>query len=105
MPGQVVSVDREVLPNEFSLKQNYPNPFNPSTTISFSLADKCYISLEIFNQIGQKIQTVYEGEMNIGTYNYVIDMNGYSTGVYFYTLNISTGNQKMKQTKKMVLVK
>ncbi len=105
LPGEVVSVDENIIPNSFSLKQNYPNPFNPSTTISFSLSSNCYISLEIYNQLGEKIKTVYEGNENIGLHSYIVDMSGFSSGIYFYRLNISNGANSIKETKKMLLLK
>lgn len=105
LPGEVVSVEDEVIPIEFILNQNYPNPFNPSTTISFSLATNCYIKLEIYNQLGEKVKTIYEGEKNAGVYKYLVDFSGYSSGVYFYTLNINGENIKLKETKKMVLLR
>lgn len=105
LPGEVVSVEDEVIPIEFILNQNYPNPFNPTTTISFSLATNCYLKLEIYNQLGEKVKTIYEGEKNAGVYKYLVDFSGYSSGVYFYTLSINSENIKLKETKKMVLLR
>jgi len=105
LPGEVVSVEDEVIPIEFILNQNYPNPFNPTTTISFSLATNCYLKLEIYNQLGEKVKTIYEGEKNAGVYKYLVDFSEYSSGVYFYTLSINSENIKLKETKKMVLLR
>jgi hypothetical protein len=105
LPGQVVSVDEEILPTEFSLKQNFPNPFNPATTISYSIRENCLVNLEIYNQLGEKIKTVYEGERSNGVYFENVDLSGYSSGIYFYRLNITLGSKNLTETKKMLLLK
>ncbi|MBI3786731.1 MAG: T9SS type A sorting domain-containing protein, partial [Ignavibacteriales bacterium] len=95
-----------VVPQEYSLAQNYPNPFNPSTKISFSLPAADRISLVVYNILGQKVATVFEGEMQAGTH--ILNWNAnndngiaLSTGVYFYQLRVS----QFVATKKMVLLK
>ncbi|MCK4654581.1 MAG: T9SS type A sorting domain-containing protein [Candidatus Cloacimonetes bacterium] len=88
------------------LNQNYPNPFNPETTLSFSLFEKGYVSLEIFNIKGEKIRTLINEELLSGEYKIV--WNGKDnlnqpvpSGVYLYQLKI--GNKIY--AKKMLLLK
>ena len=94
------------LPNDYVLEQNYPNPFNPSTTISFSLPTASQATIEIFNLLGQKVATPYDGFAEAGNHN--VEWNGQTitgetapSGIYLYRL---TAGQYVK-TLKMTLVK
>jgi subtilisin family serine protease len=94
------------VPAEFSLYQNYPNPFNPGTTISFYLPERSDVNLSIFNILGEKVKTLYCGDMAAGshsmTWNGTNDAgNAVSTGVYLYKM---TAGEK-SVTKKMSLLK
>ena len=90
------------VPGEFSLSEAYPNPINPSTTVRFSLPQAGIVSLKVYNVLGQLVKTVVDNlTMGKGQYEYRIDMNGISSGVYYYTLH--QGSQQI--TKKMVLLR
>jgi len=91
----------EQLPTEFALSQNYPNPFNPSTQIGFSIPEASQVQLEVFNMLGQKVQTLKNERMAAGYYSVVFEAGGLSSGVYFYQLRM--GNQVL--TKQMLLLK
>ncbi len=83
------------------LDQNYPNPFNPSTTIQFKLPHFTYITLKIFNCLGQEIETVANGLYNEG--NYLVNWNAknLASGIYIYVLKY----QGAEYSKKMLLIK
>ncbi len=75
----------------FRLLQNYPNPFNPGTTISFDLQRQSFIQLTIYNIVGQKIKTLYAGELAAGTYDFRWNARNdfgqdITSGVYYYLL-------------------
>ncbi len=94
------------VPEMFTLKQNFPNPFNPVTKIQYEVPVGSWVSVEIYNSLGQKIKTVYEGFESAGTYTIGwdgSDLNGslMPSGVYFYTLTAG----RHSETKKMVLVR
>ena len=90
------------VPNQFALYEAYPNPFNPTTTIKFSLSQAGNVSLKIYNVMGQLVKTLVNNTYkNKGDYNYQVNMDNLSSGIYFYTL--IQGNQQL--TKKMVLMK
>ncbi len=98
--------DRTTLPNSFSLGQNYPNPFNPSTTIEFSVPEKSYVTIKIYNLLGESVATLLQ--QNISAGNHVVTWNGMTdndktapSGVYFYKLF----TQNMEISKKMLLLK
>ncbi len=89
------------LPLNFNLRQNYPNPFNPATNISFNLPRKSFVSLSIYNLLGQKIETVISQEMEAGYHN--LNWNGanVASGLYFYRIK----TESFSETKKMLLLK
>jgi len=104
-----VPVDNRNIPNNYSLSQNYPNPFNPSTTISFSLPSKSFVSLKVFDMIGREIATLASGELSAGTYTRQWNASNMSSGIYFYRLvanDIHSGQHgKVIETKKLVLIR
>jgi hypothetical protein len=86
--SQVTSVrnNSTALPSGFNLAQNYPNPFNPSTEIQFSIPNTSFVSLKVFNVLGEEIATLVDENKPPGTHWVTWDANGYSSGVYFYRL-------------------
>lgn len=89
------------LPSQLKLYQNYPNPLNPSTTISFSLPRSSFVTIKIYNVLGQIVSTLLQERRVPGTYNVQFDASNLPSGVYYYRL--SAGD--FIQTKKMLVVK
>ncbi len=87
-------------PDKSRLYQNYPNPFNTITRISYSISHSDYISLKIYNQLGNEVETLLNEFQNAGTYSVVFDASNLSSGIYFYKLQ--TGNVNVA-TKRMIL--
>ncbi|MGA9405683.1 MAG: T9SS type A sorting domain-containing protein, partial [Bacteroidota bacterium] len=88
-------------PHEFTLEQNFPNPFNPTTDLRFTIADLRFVTLKVFDVLGQEVATLVNGELPAGAYDVAFDARSLSSGVYFYRL--TAGN--LVQTKKMILEK
>jgi ligand-binding sensor domain-containing protein len=88
-------------PRNLALLQNFPNPFNPSTIISFQLSISSFVSLKIYDILGQEIVTLFEGQKQPGKYTIPFDGKNLAAGAYFYTL--ASGNEKL--TRKLLLVK
>ena len=93
--------DRRVIPGEFRLEQNYPNPFNPSTTIRFDLPQAEFVSLKVFNLLGQEVATIVNGPRQAGSYSVKWDAGSVPSGAYFY--QFSAGGHV--QTKKLLLLR
>jgi lysophospholipase L1-like esterase len=100
--GTAINVKSGNQPNTFSLSQNYPNPFNPVTTIKYSIPRYSFVSLKVFDVLGNEVAKLVDGMKQAG--NYVVSFNGtgLSSGVYFYQLITNTG---YVQTKELLLLK
>ena len=85
----------------YNLLQNYPNPFNPITNISYSLPRSGYVSLIIYNILGDEVARLVDGFQQSGEYNAIWNASNVSSGIYFYRLNSGV----FTETKKMVLLK
>lgn len=91
----------ENIPVRFELKQNYPNPFNPSTQISYTVPDRSYITLKVYNVLGKEVATIFEGYQQKGSYSAEFNGTGFSSGTYFYQLR----SNDVSITKKFILLK
>ncbi|HPN34353.1 MAG TPA: FlgD immunoglobulin-like domain containing protein [bacterium] len=93
-------------PTDFTLEQNYPNPFNPTTTIRYTTQSEGYVTLAVFNAIGQKVRTLVDQKQPAGTYS--LQWDGcddagvsLSGGVYFYQIRAGAS----ASVKKMIYLK
>ena len=73
-------------PQDFELEQNYPNPFNPTTMIRFALPKTSPVLLEVYNSLGQPVQTLVNEVREAGSYSQLFDAHTIASGVYFYRL-------------------
>jgi len=89
------------VPKEFTLSQNYPNPFNPSTTISFALPLKAYVTLKVFDIMGREIASIASENLSAGTYTRQWNAANMPSGVYFYRLQAGD----YIETKKLILLR
>jgi hypothetical protein len=88
-------------PNNFYLEQNYPNPFNPTTNIGFKIADRGFVSLKVFDVLGNEVATLISEEKSPGSYEVSFNAAEFGSGVYIYSLRAGS----FAQTKKMILLK
>ena len=84
----------------------YPNPFNPSTTLSFNLQESSPVSLEIYNQKGQKVRSLISETLPAGKHQIIWNGtddngNGIASGIYLYRMK----SGKYSSTRKMILMK
>ncbi len=89
------------LPSRSTISQNYPNPFNPSTIISFQLPVSSFVTLKVYNVLGQEVTTLVNEEMKPGSYEVMFDAFHLPSGVYFY--RISAGSYV--EIRKLILMK
>jgi hypothetical protein len=89
------------IPTGYSLMQNYPNPFNPTTTIEFSIPHLGFVTLKIYNALGEVVITLVSENLTAGSYKFDWHATNLSSGVYYYQLK--TGD--FIQTRKMILMR
>ena len=100
--NSIVSVEDEYdYVNEFRLFQNYPNPFNPSTKVSFVIGQSSFVSLKVYDVIGNEVATLVSEEKPAGSYEVEFNASSLSSGIYFYELRSGS----FSSTKKMILIK
>jgi ligand-binding sensor domain-containing protein len=107
--GVISSIDNGDIsntPTHFELSQNYPNPFNPSTSITFTLDQPGYASVQVFNSLGQLVTTLADGSYKAGSHTLRWDGldaggNQVASGIYLYRLNAGS----KVQVRKMILMK
>ena len=89
------------IPTVFKLNQNYPNPFNPSTVISYQLPVSSFVSLKVFNCLGNEVEMLVNEYQQAGQYVKTFHGTSLTSGVYFYKL--TAGN--FVETKKLILMR
>ena len=100
--GVVSGVEDEfVQPDDFILFQNYPNPFNPTTKIQYTVSNRQFISLNVYDVLGNEIAVLVNEEKPSGTYEVDFDASNLPSGVYMYRL--TSGNISL--SKKLILLK
>ncbi len=102
--------DESATVRSFMLKQNYPNPFNPTTNISYVLPKESFVTLKVYDILGNEVQTLVNGMQNIGEHNIKFNASSEVTksitsGIYFYRLTASYDGKAESITKKMMLLK
>jgi hypothetical protein len=93
--------DDENLINNFDIYQNYPNPFNPVTNIKYAIGNTQYVTLRIYDILGNEIVTLVNEQKQAGVYNVNFYAGNLASGIYFY--KITAGN--FTATKKLVFMK
>jgi len=92
-----------ITPEKFALYQNYPNPFNPETVIKYQISNSSFVTLKIYDVLGNEIATLVNEYQPTGEYKYELGIRNYelTSGVYFYQLRAGD----VLQTKKMIVLK
>ena len=96
---------------DFYLNQNYPNPFNPSTIIQYQIPELSFVTLKVYDVLGDEVATIVNEEKLAGNYEVEFDASILPSGIYFYQLLVSALHSKdgkagsFIETKKMVLIK
>jgi hypothetical protein len=86
-----ISAAHLISPTRFVLEQNFPNPFNPETNIRFSVETSSNATLSLFNALGQRVATLFDGPVEAGRlYTVRLLGTGLASGVYFYRLQSSS---------------
>ena len=99
--------ENDQIVKSFKLSQNYPNPFNPTTTINYQLPADGFVTLILYNLLGEKIQILDYGTKCAGNYSYKLNAENLATGIYFYKIDFKNKNNLkiFSETKKLILLK
>ncbi len=96
------------VPLEFTLEQNYPNPFNPGTVIKYSIPENGFVTLDVYNLLGEKVASLVNSVQEAGRYEINFDASnlpagrqGLASGIYVYSLKSGS----FTSVKKMLLMK
>jgi len=88
-------------PESYSLSQNYPNPFNPLTHLEFGISDLEFVSLKVYDVLGNEVKILVNEIKSPGVYNVQFDGSNLSSGIYYYKLTAG----EFSEVKKMTLLK
>ena len=99
--SEIFSPDGDLAPTYCALDQNFPNPFNPITEITYRISKESFVSLSVYNTLGQKIATLVNEKQDRGVYSVSFNAAGLPSGAYFY--RVSAGS--FVETKRMSLMK
>ncbi len=90
----------------FKLSQNFPNPFNPATSMHYTISSRRFVTLKVYDILGNEIATLVNEEKPAGSYE--VEFNSHSdegrnlsSGIYFYKIEAG----QFVETKKMILLK
>ena len=85
----------------YELSQNFPNPFNPATNIKFSIPNSSKVTLKIYNNNGQEVESLVNEKLNAGSYQVDWNAVNFNSGVYYYKIQA----EGFIETRKMLLIK
>jgi fibronectin type 3 domain-containing protein len=86
---------------KYNLYSNYPNPFNPSTIIAFSIQEKTFVKLHVYDILGREVSILVDDIKEAGTYSIDFDASALPSGVYIYSIHAGS----FTSSKKMILTK
>jgi hypothetical protein len=98
-------VEVSFIPDEYLLYQNYPNPFNPTTTIQFSLIADNWVNISVYSVLGEKVETLTDGQLEKGIHEVKLNASNLASGVYIYKLSVGKNGEDYTGIKKMMILK
>ena len=93
--------DEVTFPSEFDLEQNFPNPFNPSTSIQYAISSRQFVTLKVYDVLGNEVATLANEEKDRGIYSVNFNASGLASGMYLYRIQAGS----FIETKKMLMIK
>jgi hypothetical protein len=102
-----VESDGRFVPGAFELQQNHPNPFNPSTTIAYTLPERAFVRMGIYDIRGREVATLSDGWREAGHHSAVWNAGGFSSGIYLYRIEArpAGSGRAYMDSRKMLLLK
>ena len=91
-----LDVSQEMYPSQYSISKVYPNPFNPTTNINVDISADGYLSVAIYNALGQLVDVLHSGDLSAGSHSFVWDASSNPSGVYFARMEINGSTSSIK---------
>ena len=101
-PASVQDPRYQTIPGEYQLLQNYPNPFNTVTTIQFHVPKKSFLTIRVYNILGEKVDELTARYFEPGYHSLRWNASDFASGIYFYQLKSSDG---LSLTRKLVYIR
>ncbi len=98
-PDKGIPIDET--PTDYSISQNYPNPFNPTTTINYTLPENEFVTIKVYNIIGETVAVLVNEEKPIGKYSVNFNASNLASGIYIYRIEAG----RFEVSKKMILLR
>jgi hypothetical protein len=98
--SEVLEINVNIISN-YLLHQNYPNPFNPSTIIKFQIPELSFVTLKIYDVLGNEMASLINEEKPAGNFKVEFNASALSSGIYYYKLSVGS----FAQSRKMVLLR
>jgi hypothetical protein len=92
-------------PAEFTLSQNYPNPSNPVTKIDYHMPFDGFVNITVYDITGKAVKQLVNTSLTADYYTVIFDGSDISSGIYFYRITVSSGNETFSRSMKMLLIK
>jgi len=89
-----IAPEESTSPEKFQLSQNYPNPFNPTTTINYSLPERAFVTLNVYDLLGREVVELVNKEQSAGRFTVEFLPKSLTSGVYVYRLSTSYNKKK-----------
>ncbi|GEM_PF-4803277 len=96
-----LSIREDKYPTTYELSQNYPNPFNPTTTIRYSMPKRGYVTLSVYNILGEEVAKLINGVQDAGYQSIEFNSKNLPSGVYVYRLL----TDQFRDMKRCIVVK
>jgi hypothetical protein len=95
------------MPREFTMSKNYPNPFNPITTIKYALPEESFVSMRVFNTLGEEVSELVDAWQEANWYEIRWNAGNAPSGVYYLRMSDTDayGKSKYQEFRKLLLVK
>jgi hypothetical protein len=78
-----ISLLQTLVADKYNLFQNYPNPFNPVTVIKYSIPERTFVKVTVFDMLGREVKAFVNEVQSRGIYSATWDATSVPTGVYF----------------------
>ena len=96
-----VGLEEDNVVKTYALSQNYPNPFNPATIINYQIPKEGYLTLKVYDILGNVVKTLVDGYKSQGKYLVNFNVGNLASGAYFYQLKVGS----FIAAKKLLLLK